>query len=656
MPAGWAQTTPSPPETTLEETYHFVVFYPGYRFVSTSGFPGRVAEYDSLNQSIGGDLTLTLVSPSRRYSWKYRAQWVSGDEYDMTSRFRAGKTFTLDVDARSFVRHLDNAPFGVNLSDQDIVRTDTIPDQALFGVKRTMNRVQARLKIPKSPVTVYARGGWQDRRGLTQMQWYDMGGDASCGSCHSASQLRSVNYTTRNIAGGVELKIKHWLVNFEHEHRSFNDRLQNPVDLYGSTLGAAEPLPPGVADTVMGNYAHNVLPSNESDFDTLRIRAPLSPKLVFHGDVSNGRTRNSFSSIARNSFGANLALDWNPHKRVRTMLAFHQQNTVNDFVPFYSLFGNPSLHRYWIEARVDVSLSSSMDLETQYTRKNITRSNALLWPQLYSPENLDLLQVVPATFSNTARFTLRFHPSERWTLRSGYEWVGTHHPGYLTDPGTAHRVFAGASLSPTRWLTFSDDFSVLLQSSFPAVPLLQPLADGRATFQRDNRLYLNTAYLTLKPVQAWSVGLGYGYYQNSLNSDLVYGTDPIYQEGLVPFRALSQSYSLFSTYLIKKRAAFELAASHMTSHSNFRPNLTDPNIPLCDAGYLIVPCSYSVAFAVTQSRVAVPQYNVSSTLDYRFRQGYNGGLRFQYGSYSDYVNPNLTGRLRSYALFFGRTW
>jgi hypothetical protein len=36
--------------------------------------------------------------------------------------------------------------------------------------------------------------------------------------------------------------------------------------------------------------------------------------------------------------------------------------------------------------------------------------------------------------------------------------------------------------------------------------------------------------------------------------------------------------------------------------------------------------------------------------------GFDGGLRFNYGSYTDAVGPDLTGKLRSYTAFFGRTW
>ncbi len=56
------------------------------------------------------------------------------------------------------------------------------------------------------------------------------------------------------------------------------------------------------------------------------------------------------------------------------------------------------------------------------------------------------------------------------------------------------------------------------------------------------------------------------------------------------------------------------------------------------------------------SQVNVPQTLVGSTADYHFRSGFDGGLRFNYGSYRDFVRPDLNGKLRSYTVFFGRAW
>jgi len=53
----------------------------------------------------------------------------------------------------------------------------------------------------------------------------------------------------------------------------------------------------------------------------------------------------------------------------------------------------------------------------------------------------------------------------------------------------------------------------------------------------------------------------------------------------------------------------------------------------------------------------------TATGDYHLRAGFDGGLRFNYGSYTDNtiwntpgIRPGVSGKLRSYSVFFGRVW
>jgi hypothetical protein len=687
---GQSAPDPQPKTSTSQETpevnYQIFVLLPSYRFVGTSGNPGRVGEYDSLQQSLGGDFTLTWLDYTGHTSLKNDSHIISRDDYDVNTQYRVGKHFSFSMSNRSFIRHLDNVPYGTNLdppSDASnpldgTVHTNLIPDGAVYGIKRTKNDVNARLKLPNTPLTMFVKGGWQARRGWSQMQFFDMGGQtnpqvlppdpSSCGlACHSTSRYQPLNYTTRNIAGGVEMKVSHMVLTYEHEFRSFNNRLQNPVDYYGTSASVdGEPLPslgpqanaPLVPDALQGFYVHNVVPRHDTQIDMLRLHAPLNQDLTFNANMSYGRTRNLFTNNPQDSFNADATLNWNPAKvkRLHTIVDYHQQNTISPFVPtLYTLFGNPSLHRFWTGVRTEYRLNSMFDLESHYTRTEVSRSNAALWPQFYSLSSVGLVgtladpfvpRLVPTTFSNTAGFGVKFHHGETWNLHSGYEWIGTHAPGYLTDPQTSHRVFAGGSFTPNQWVSFTEDFSVLRQNDF--------LAATQLPFPRSNRLYLNTTYVTLKPVQEWNLGFGYAYYQNNLRTDLMFGTDPMYLDPLVPFKAISRSYSISSTYLAKKRLAWTVEFANVKSSSSLRPNLG--NAPICDAGPVPLPCADSVIFASQFSMVSVPQALASSILDYRWKSGYDSGLRFQYGSYKDQVHPDLTGHLNSYSLFFGRTW
>jgi hypothetical protein len=698
----WAQAPSSqsgpPAESTSELTYHFTVLLPQYRFLETSGNPSRVGEYDSLQQSVGGELSLNLVEVPEHLSLKSTASFVSRDDYDIKSRLTVGKWLDFRLDNRSFIRHLDNnfsdgighSGFYADLISPDIVRTDTISPDALLGVRRRMNSAQAKVRLPTIPVKLFVKGGWQARDGTSQMQYYDMGGsgdhtidqEQGCANCHSASQFRPLNYTTRNIAGGAEVTLGRLLkLTYQHEYRSFNDRMQNPVDWYG-TSGEIPPVE-DIPYTPYGYYVHSVLPRHQTQDDSLQVTMAVAHHVTLNGDVSYARTDNLYASHRQNAFNADVTLTWNPVSALRVVADFHQQNLLNDFVQTYTLspedpniytFGNPSLHRHWAGLKLAYRFTKQFDVETYYKRMNVTRSDAFLWPQAASPGNYDPLLVVPASFSNIAGVAFRFHTDRLWNVRTGYEWTGTHDPGYVTDPHTNHRVFGDVTLTPVPWFTIGNDASMILQQSFPAV-------------QRSNHLYTDTTFLTIRPVPEWTVGGSFSYLQDDLRTDMRLSNDSdvgLYTQPLVPYKELSQSYSLRTSYEVKKRFGVGLDFARSLAHSGWRPDLNTAHYPIFPgavdvAGYAS-QADFQNAFSAAlglgsgvASQANVPQTIIGSTADYRFGRGFNGGFRFNYGSYANnvstvytsplfnyqplYFNRNdLSGKLRSYSVFVGRAW
>ena len=674
-PTGASQSAENVPEVT----YHLTVMMPQYRFVDTSGYGGRVGEYDSLQQSLGGDLSLKFTDIPRHMTIRSTANFLSRDDYDMKSSLTFGKWFDFGLSNRSFVRHLDdNTYFGASVISPDIIRIDSIPPDSLLGIRRRMNNAYAKLQLPKIPVKLFVKGGWLARDGNSQMQYFDMGGSGDpttdqqqgCANCHSASQYRAYNYTTRNIAGGAEVTLGKLLkLVYQHEYRSFNDRMQNPRDLYGTagTIPTSEDIP----YTPAGLYVHSVLPRHETQADSLQISMAVAHHITVNGDVSYARTNNLFTQSdprvllngdhSQNSFNADATLIWNPVSRLRLVGDFHQQNLVNEFATSYSLsdptvfypFGNPSLHRHWEGLRASYRVTKQFDLESYYKRMNITRSNAGLWPQFSSPDNTDPLFVVPASSSNVFGTDVHFHSAELWDARVGYEWTGTHDPGYVTDPRTNQRLFGDVTITPVRWFSFGNDASMILQRSFPAI-------------QRTNHLYVNTSFVTIKPIPQWSIVGGYTYLQDNLRTDMTFENDAavaVYT-ALTPYKELDQTYSLRSTVELKKRLGLNVSFAHSAAHSGMRPDLNPADYPVFPwttdpAGDPQFPAHFAGALAIGAglvSQMNVPQTLIGASGDYHFKSGFDGGLRFNYGSYTDFIRPDLNGKLRSYTAFLGRIW
>ncbi len=672
-PSGAAPTS----ENTPEVTYHLTLMLPQYRFVDTSGYGGRVGEYDSLQQSLGGDMSLNFVDVPQHLTIKSTIDVITRDDYESKSRLTFGKWLDLGIENRGFVRHLDdNSYFGAGVISPDLappLRIDSIPPDSLLGIWRRMNKADARIQLPRIPVKLFVKGGWQSRDGTGQMQYFDMGGngtltDTGCDNCHSGSQYRTYNYTTRNIAGGAEVSLGRLLkLTYQHEFRSFNDRRQNPIGIYGTADPNLANPPEDIPLTPAGYYVQSVLPRHQTQADSLQVSLAVAHHIILNGDVSYARTANLFSPApdprllltghhSQNSLNADATLTWNPVPRLRAVADFHEQNLINEFVSSYSLsdptvfhvFGNPSLHRHWAGLKLAYRLTKQTDLESYYKRMNITRSDAALWPQFSSPHNTDPLYVVPASFSNIAGLALHFHSDQLWNARAGYEWTGTHDPGYVTDPRTNQRLFGDVTITPVPWLSLGNDASIILQKSFPVV-------------QRTNRFYADTSFVTIKPLPQWSIVGGYTYLQDNLRTDMQFANDSavvLYTQPLVPYKELDQTYSIGSTVEVKKRMGLHVSVAHSVAHSGMRPDLNPADYPAFQPGTTDA-VSFANALAIGAgpvSQMYVPQTLIGATGDYHFKSGFDGGLRFHYGSYTDFIRPDLNGKLRSYTVFMGRVW
>ena len=724
VPAGNAY----PAATEVQTANSAYSFTPGaFRFVDGTGFLGRVGEYDSLQQTAGTDAEIAFVSPEKHLTIVSRANVLTGDDYTAASQLTAGDRLRIGFAIRSFEQQQDHYPFyAFPVLDIPPVppsppppaclnhppgvppdcTTDNIP-ATTFAETRRLGNAYAQLKVPKLPVHLFVRGDWNARAGVSQFAYLDENSllfpAFGCGTqCHFQSQFQSVNYTTRNIGGGAEVDLGQFQLTWEHTYSSFNDRLVFPTatftgnftpeqDAFGvsSRPGFGPPSGPTPIDVAMGNYPIDTPSPSEASTDRVGLNWTASPNLIFNGNVSYTRLRDLFTQYPQNSFDSDETLNWRPIHRLQLTAEHHQQNLINNFTPYYSLYGNVSYHDHSEGLRLDYELPKGFDIEPYYRRSGITRSNAARWPQFYSVDNTDLLSVVPSSFSNTTGLDLRYH-NHLWSARAGYEWTGTHDPGYLIVPRSDNRAFSNIWLTPVKWLVFGNDVDVIVQNAFTAVPLpntpngtARPLASPGfnvnitglpPTFQRRNRYYIETASATFRFVQGWNLGLGYSYQQNNMATYMAFQNDSgagyLLEEPLVPYKQIAQAYWGDTTYTVKQRLGLNLQVTYNSARSGFRPDVNPADAAkLGNACLIATTCGTfdpsglfpsamnNLAFSATQiSEVIVPQWIGQGKVYYLFPRKFEGGFIFYYGSYRDYFNPNLNGDLRIATIYIGRSW
>jgi predicted CXXCH cytochrome family protein len=734
------QGVPNPAEAQPAGAFAAYSITPGaYRFVDLTGFGGRVGEYNSLDQSAEADIETAFVSLPNHTVIVSRGTALSGEDFQAASQVTIGEWAQLGMDIRSFVQQQDHYPFYAfpvldvppGTTTPLDTTTDSIPPNALFNVKRRMGSAYARVKVPRLPVHVFVNGDWQSRVGETQLAYLDEnsfvttpGFTQSCGAqCHFNSQFQPVNYTTRNIGGGADVKLGHFVVTWMHTFSSFNDRLMFPTGTFTGEFDvfpdAVEAFPFGFAPSSAGpsanlppsgpapvpvpasptgtGYSIDIPSPSQSSTDSVSMNWTPSSRFTFNGNVSYTRLRDMYTQYPQNSFNSDETVNYHPFNRLRLTADYHQQNLINDFTPFYSLYGNVSYHQHWEGLKAEYELSKGVDAEAYYKRSGVGRADAALWndtaynllgSQIYSVDNTDLLKVVPSSTSNTGGLALHYHDAG-WSARAGYEWTGTNNPGYLIVPQSNNRTFADVWFTPTARIVFSNDLSIIVQNDFPAVPLINtpgttPLSAPGATssfglnisglpptFQRRDRFYNETASADFIVIPDWRLGLGYSYQQNNLLAFMAFQNDSatgyILDEPNVPYKQITQAYWGDSNYAIGKRAGLNFRVTYNSARSGFRPDLNPADAAALGNQYLISQATFNPAmfaaalnniqFASTQiSEVIVPQWIGESKGYYLFPHGFNGGLTFYYGSYRDYWNPNLNGVLRTFSIYIGRSW
>ncbi len=55
----------------------------------------------------------------------------------------------------------------------------------------------------------------------------------------------------------------------------------------------------------------------------------------------------SYTNYPQNNVDTDETLSWRPLDRLRVAADYHQQNLINNFTPFYTLYGNVSYHNHW---------------------------------------------------------------------------------------------------------------------------------------------------------------------------------------------------------------------------------------------------------------------------------------------------------------------
>ncbi|MDE2107233.1 MAG: hypothetical protein KGL39_59095, partial [Patescibacteria group bacterium] len=148
----------------------------GYRFQSTSGYPGLAGQFESLGDSATAAFALSVVDPDRTQLWDAKVEFLNKRDYKVGVQFHYRDLFTFSAESRSLVKNSAKRDLGPNLSD-DINVTDTVPTSTVLTTQRVFNTFKATLRIPSTQARVFVKADDTSKRGTIPQHYFDMGSD-----------------------------------------------------------------------------------------------------------------------------------------------------------------------------------------------------------------------------------------------------------------------------------------------------------------------------------------------------------------------------------------------------------------------------------------------------------------------------------------------
>lgn len=115
-------------------------------------------------------------------------------------------------------------------------------------------------------------------------------------------------------------------------------------------------------DIPAGNYPIDIPSPSQMSSDRVSLNWAASPTLNVNGEVIYSRLTNTFTSNPQNIFNTDETATWLPINRLRITGDYHQQNLINNFTPYYSLYGNVSYHNHWEGVRAEYELPFGFEL------------------------------------------------------------------------------------------------------------------------------------------------------------------------------------------------------------------------------------------------------------------------------------------------------
>jgi hypothetical protein len=272
----------------------------GYRGVDSNGSLGGIAEYRSLEESLGAAFKLKHLSKTT----KVKAWGVFNDRDDITAKFYADmdRMFQVEASYVEFLHRLDHDP----LTNLNAVKTPKVTRSTDFdpgrdySIVRAEFDVRAKFKHPDIPgIMIEATYNQIQRQGHKQARTL-----SKCANCHVVGYGREVDQLTQSYSVGATYSGDQFSLGAELSGRSFEEQGATPTHTYMDILHPVNYVPV-FNDRAIFSELDGPLPFNQVPKNT-KWKAKLNGNVV-NESVGSLNAGYVYSEVENDDMGISMS-------------------------------------------------------------------------------------------------------------------------------------------------------------------------------------------------------------------------------------------------------------------------------------------------------------------------------------------------------------
>lgn len=650
----------------------------GYRSVSTDNNGDHAREYDYLHSSPTFDLLVRgNTGPGHLI---LEGNYLNEKDYRAEVHLDHAGLARLELRAERFYHNLDHIPYTNGAEAIAVANTTPAANSTRaiyfdhnvgedYELQLDTYEAKFRGKLKSYPAHLNVNYWRYEKQGDHQLRFTS----EECTGCHAQSRTDKTDWVTQEFTVGVDAHVGPVDIAFEQLYRDFDNKEDAPVDTFGSHVFFR----PSVAD-----LAHDSVPDSRITESTLKLHTDLSGGIVGAASFSIGQRKNrtDLSPTEANPVESDTDfykgagdLTWIPNPSWTFNFRYRLIDLDNDNNDTINISGiNPSTNPIPVRENIDLRRNNyittvsyrpinSLTLKGEFEREDIHRGNAdgameHTSGRFGAPVDIDPVWEVPKDEQiNRVKMSFFSRPLANRSLKINGWWEhqNTNDPAYGTSFENSNQLFLGTNYtSKGRWGANLSADAVWQKNDEYQITEFTSGTPVDFDIDRNNKQQHLSAGLWATPTEGVYTSFNYGYMNNDIKQDMLFGNSPpnyaIEDEG-VKYSQTVHTFSASLDWQLLEQLRCNLTGFHTQSKADYSPGFSRFYAPtgIFDA---------SSEGLKEISEVDLRQSGLKAGLTWQMMERMSCAIDYTYDDYDDQNSNIFDGTVQTYMANLAYAW